>query len=254
MHMSPNMSDDGHDTGLAYGVAWSRAFLSPLLANSYFTNRTLILLTLDESATYSEPNKVASLLLGDIPFNLKGTTDDTFYTHYSILSTLENNFGLPNLGRYDVGASVFQIVANTTGYRNQDVVDVANVRLNQSYPGYLNSQSKLPIPTPNVELVGAGGQGVLSTIADAWVNGTGCSSFSTPYNGSGQVFDSISPSVSSDVRTGLKASASITACAASGQSTSKSDGSSIRRKQFSRKGGLWSLVMLEALSIVWTLI
>jgi hypothetical protein len=253
MHISPNISDDGHDTGLAYGIAWAKNLLTPLLLNSYFNNRTLVLLTIDESATYSEPNKVAALLLGDISPDLQGTTDNTFYTHYSLLSTVENNFGLPNLGRYDVGANVFQIVANATGYRNQNVVDTANVHLSHSYPGYLNSQSKLPIPTPNVELVGAGGQGILSTVTDAWVSGTGCNSFSTPYNGSGQVFDSVSPPVLSEVRTGLNASATTTACAPVGQSKSKSDGSSIRKFCIFCEG-LWPLVILEALSIIGALV
>jgi len=233
MHISPNMSDDGHDTGLAYGVAWSRSFLMPLLSNNYFTNRTLILLILDESATYTKPNKVASLLLGDIPSNFKGTTDDTFYTHYSILSTLENNFGLPNLGRYDVGANVFQIVANTTGYRNQAVVDAATVHLNRSYPGYLNSQIRFSIPTPNVELVGAGGQGVLATVANSWVNGTGCSNFSTPYHGSGQMFDYILPPVYSEVEAGLRSAGSASACAASAPAKGDSGASPGLRKHFS---------------------
>lgn len=220
------MSNDGHDTGLAYGVSATRDFLTPLLSNTYFTNRTLILLTLDETETYSEPNKVASLLLGDIPDNLKGTTDDTFYTHYSILATLENNWALPNLGRYDVGANVFQIVANSTGYKNQNIVDTANVHLNQSYPGYLNSKNNISIPTPNVGLVGAGGQGVLKSIVTAWVNAAGCSNFSTPYNGSGLVFDTIGPPQYQTVQDVSAASGSATACAAHSttSSTKKSEG------------------------------
>lgn len=222
MHMSPNMSDDGHDTGLEYGVAWSRNSINPLLQNPYFTNRTLILLTLDEAATYDEPNKVASLLLGDIPENLKGTTDDTFYSHYSVLATLENNWGLPNLGRYDVGANVFQIVANATGYENKDNISTAHSHLNQSYPGYLNSVHNESIPTPNVNLVGAGGQGILGSIASIWMQGIGCNSFSTPYNGSGQLFDAITPPQYQTVK-----DSSAPGCAATTQnpSTKTSNGS-----------------------------
>lgn len=246
--MSPNMSSDGHDTGLAYGVAWSRSFLTPLLSDQYFTNRTLILLTLDESATYTEPNKIASLLLGDIPSNLKSSTDGTFYTHYSILSTLENNFELPNLGRYDVGANVFQIVANTTGYGNQAVVDAKMVHLNQSYPGYLNSQKNISIPTPNVELVGGGGRGVLGSISNAWLNGTYCTDFLTPYNGSGLVFDSISPPVYSAVAIDSTITASASACAASASATSQSGASTVLKKQARL------LLMSVALSLIWALI
>lgn len=229
MHMSPNMSDDGHDTGLSYGVAWSRNFLNPLLQNSYFTKRALILLTLDETATYNEPNLVASLLLGDIPEELKGTIDDTFYTHYSALATIENNWDLPNLGRYDVGANVFQFVANTTGYKNQKIVDTAKIHLNQSYPGYLSSTHNISIPTPHANLGGAGDQGVLGSIASTWVNSTGCGSYSTPYNGSGLVYDAFSPPQYQTVQVSSNASGTSTACTAGtqGTSTKTADGSAL---------------------------
>lgn len=229
MHMSPNMSDDGHDTGLEYGVAWSRNFLNPLLQNSYFTKRTLILLTLDETATYNKPNMVASLLLGDIPDELKGTTDDTFYTHYSALATVENNWDLPSLGRYDVGANVFQLVANATRYENQNIVDTAKIHLNQSYSGYLSSVHNISIPTPHANLVGAGHQGVLDSITSAWVNGAGCGSFSTPYNGSDLVFDAFSPPQYQNVQVTSKAGGNSAACTASTPSTSTktADGSAL---------------------------
>jgi hypothetical protein len=70
---------------------------------------------------------MASILPGGaVPLDPKGTTDDTFYAHYSVLSTLENNWDLPNFGRYcNVGASVFKLAANMTGY-NQ-AYDVSTV-------------------------------------------------------------------------------------------------------------------------------
>ncbi len=175
-HLSPDMLNDGHNTSLQYAANWTQSFLSPLLLNQQFMEGTLILLTYDESATYPEPNHIVSLLLGGaIPSNLKGTTDDTFYTHYSILSTLENNWELPNLGRYDVGANVFQFVADQTGY-------------SLSYGGFLNSDSTkyLPIPAPNLQLVGAGGTGVDSSVQANW-NKT--ENELTPYDGSGNVYD-----------------------------------------------------------------
>jgi hypothetical protein len=45
-------------------------------------NDTLVLLTFDEDETYTDGNKIYSILLGGaIPENLRGTTDDTFYNH-----------------------------------------------------------------------------------------------------------------------------------------------------------------------------
>ena len=49
-----------------------------------------------------------SLLLGDaVPAELHGTTDDTKYNHYSIMSTVENNWDLGNLGKGDKDAKPF---------------------------------------------------------------------------------------------------------------------------------------------------
>lgn len=188
-HMSPDMLNDGHNTTLAYATNWTRSFLTPLLANEQFMNKTLILLTYDESATYSQPNRIGSLLLGGaVPDSLKGTNDSTLYTHYSILSTLENNWNLPNLGRYDVGANVFQLVANQTGYANHPPGDLAYVNNSLSYSGFLNSDASkyLPIPAPNLQLTGAGGKGVDATVASAWASASG---EDTPYNGSGDTYD-----------------------------------------------------------------
>jgi acid phosphatase len=190
-HISPNMMNDGHNTTLDFAAKWSKEFLMPLLANEQFMKRTLVLLTYDESATYPIANRIVSILLGGaVPAALKGTKDDTLYTHYSILSTLENNWSLPNLGRYDVGANVFDLVAKETGYANHAPTNVASVNNSLSYGGFLNKDPAMykPIPNPNLELVGAGGQGVDHGVKLLWgikakENGM------TPYDGSGDLYD-----------------------------------------------------------------
>jgi acid phosphatase len=187
-HISPDMLNDGHNTTLSFAASWTKDFLEPLLRNEYFMNNTLVLLTYDENETYDEPNHITSLLLGGaIPEEARGMTDDTFYTHYSIISTLENNWDLPNLGRYDVGANVFQVVANHTGYQNRDF-NLSGLLLNQSYPGFLNSDSKknLTLPPPNLKLTGAGSQAILPSIKSIWAADA---EMGTPYSGSGQPYD-----------------------------------------------------------------
>jgi hypothetical protein len=189
--MSPNMMNDGHNTSLKYATDFVHGFLQPLLADDAFKEPTLILLTYDESATYGEPNHIVSLLLGcAIPPESKGTTDDTFYTHYSILSTVQNNWELPNLGRYDVGANVFKWVAERSGYsQNKDPANAATVDNSVSYPGFLNSHhdKARPIPPPNTKLVGAGGLPVLDSIRKLWE--VDSAQQPTPYDGSGNVVD-----------------------------------------------------------------
>jgi acid phosphatase len=183
------MLNDGHNTSLAYAANWTQSFLLPLLANPQFMEKTLILLTYDESETYSVPNRIVSLLLGGaVPENLKGTNDSTLYTHYSIISTLENNWDLPNLGRYDVGANVFKLVSDQTGYVNHPPADTASVNNSLSYGGFLNSNpaAYLPIPAPNLQLVGAGGQGVVERVQSDWAS---AAKDTTPYDGSGYLYD-----------------------------------------------------------------
>ncbi|KAI1364516.1 phosphoesterase family-domain-containing protein [Xylaria arbuscula] len=188
--MSPNMLNDGHNTTLGYATRWSREFLKPLLTDGAFAEKTLIQLTYDETEDYSQPNRIASLLMGNaIPESLLGTTDDTFYTHYSILSTMENNWELPNLGRFDVGANVFKIVADVTGYTNSDPPNVASVNNSVSYPGALNRNHTKKItefPPPNLKLEGAGGRPILKEIAHTWKS---ASNADTPYDGTGAVYD-----------------------------------------------------------------
>ncbi len=189
MHLSPNILNDGHNTGLAYGANWTKSFLTPLLKNDSFMNRTLILLTYDESETYSVPNKIVSLLLGGaVPASKQGTTDDTVYTHYSILSTLENNWELACLGRYDVGANVFDLVASQTNYSNRPPSNIASINNSLSYPGFLNNDPTkyLPVPVPNLQLIGAGGKGVDDMTKALWSKSA---SSDTPYDGSGVLHD-----------------------------------------------------------------
>jgi hypothetical protein len=187
--MSPDMNNDGHNTTLSYATKWAHEFLLPLLADNAFAESTVIQLTYDESEDYSKPNQIVSLLLGNgVPKSLQGTEDSGFYTHYSVLSTVESNWGLANLGRYDVGANVFKLVADVTGYVNKDPENAASVDNSISYTGILNNETvaQIEIPAPNLKLTGAGGQPILESIRRTW---QGDEFKNTPYDGSGKVFD-----------------------------------------------------------------
>ncbi|ODQ49606.1 phosphoesterase-domain-containing protein, partial [Saitoella complicata NRRL Y-17804] len=172
--ITPNMKNDGHDTTINYAANWTKTFLTPLLNDTRFNApRTLIVLTFDESETYADQNRVFTLLLGSaVPESLHGTTDDTVYTHYSSLATIENNWSLYHLGRGDVNASmanVFDIVASKTNYSNI-AVDESSMLNNQSGPGALSATKWAPIPKPNMTTMGAGGRGVLPSIKSVWGN------------------------------------------------------------------------------------
>lgn len=159
------MTNDGHDTNIGVASTWERSFITPLLNNSYFMKDSLILLTFDENETYKKQNHIFAVLIGGaIPDNLKGTTDNTFYNHYSTIASVSQNWGLPSLGRWDCGANIFQIVANKTGYRNA-VVDTSNLYFNWSYPGPLsNGAYTSNWPDPITTSSCSGGHGVLDAV------------------------------------------------------------------------------------------
>ncbi|KAH9991860.1 phosphoesterase family-domain-containing protein [Russula vinacea] len=163
MFVTPNMVDDGHDTSVDYAASWLQYWLVPLLNDTNFNdNNTLIVLTFDENESYTENNCVLALLLGGaVPNNARGTTDSTYYTHYSLLSTVEANWGLGSLGRGDTNktlSNVFSFVAAATGYTNVNVSS-SDVLTNATgtIPGPLNPGLYVPFTAPNTSAVGAGG-------------------------------------------------------------------------------------------------
>lgn len=167
--ITPNMTNDAHDTTIKFAGKWSREFLTPLLENEYFMNNTLVLLTFDENETYGEQNTVYSILLGGaIPDDLKGTTDDTFYNHYSQIASAEVNWDLYNLGRNDVTANIWKSLADASGIENKEV-DTTNLVNNHTYIGYLNND-QIEVPAPNVSAVNIAGKGVLPAISSAWAD------------------------------------------------------------------------------------
>lgn len=157
--ITPNMTSDGHDTSVTVAGAWTRNFLEPLLNNTYFMDKTLILVTFDENHSYTIGNRVFSILLGGaVPSSLQGTTDSRYYNHYSDIATVEANWDLHTLGRWDVGANVFNLVAEKTFdiYRPWDAVtgSTPSVFLNSSFAGPFNEDVGVaPYPIPNVNIV-----------------------------------------------------------------------------------------------------
>ena len=183
--ITPNMTNDAHDTNITFGAKWERSWMSKLLNDSYFMNNTVVLLTFDEDDTYNKTNRVFSILVGGaIPDHLKGTKDDTFYTHYSSIASVSANWGLPSLGRWDCGANIFEMVANKTGYINYDV-DITNLRLNETYPGpmstnvYSNYSSVWPVPLTDAKC--SAGHGILDIVKKTYANTTATYNYTYPY-------------------------------------------------------------------------
>ncbi|KIX93022.1 uncharacterized protein Z520_11295 [Fonsecaea multimorphosa CBS 102226] len=180
--ITPNMTNDAHDTNVTFGSQWLRNFMDPLLTNEYFMNDTLVLLTFDENESYGIQNKVFSILLGGaIPANLKGSVDNTFYNHYSTIATVSQNWGLPSLGRWDCHANVFEVVANKTGWKNANI-QTANLFFNESYPGPLSDAEYVPDwPIPTNASTCANGKGVLKSVANTYKGMVATLNYTQPY-------------------------------------------------------------------------
>jgi len=130
----------------------------------------LYYLAFDENGSDGEQNRVDTLLLGTaVPKHLVGTQDTWFYTHYSEIATVEANWNLHTLGRYDVGANVFSFVAEKTGdvMRTLENPPLSETFLNASYPGIFNTAQQGPMPVPNVDLV-VNHRSVLPKVKEIW--------------------------------------------------------------------------------------
>jgi hypothetical protein len=95
---SPNMNHDGHDTTVKVAAAWVKKFLEDFFPEK-LRQGTLVVVTFDEAGG-NEDNRIFTLFLGDM-VKEAGQQDPKalarHYTHYSVLRTIEDNFGLEPL-------------------------------------------------------------------------------------------------------------------------------------------------------------
>jgi Phosphoesterase family len=134
--LTPNIWSDGHWVDgtcndhsprapilVDQSARWLERFFSRLCfpgSRSHLPPRTLVVVTFDESdfdedyrpdlaSTYDGPNQVYTLLLSD---SIEPGFEEEGYNHYSLLRTIEVNFGLGHLGKNDAGANWFQFLWN----------------------------------------------------------------------------------------------------------------------------------------------
>ncbi len=100
----PDLSNDGHNTGVTFADAYLFKKFGPLLKDSKFMNQMLFIVTFDESGAKDNKNQIYTALYGDSV--ISGANSNKAYTHYSILKTIENAWGLGSLNKNDAGASV----------------------------------------------------------------------------------------------------------------------------------------------------
>jgi len=108
MFYSPNLDNDGHDPywnpqkGLKKSADWLSNFFTNWLNFDPATGlpkddalkRTLVIITYDESEGNKKPERIYTVFLGDM---VKPQEVSAPYNHYSVLRTIEDNFGIEQL-------------------------------------------------------------------------------------------------------------------------------------------------------------
>jgi hypothetical protein len=95
---TPNMNHNGHDTTVDVAGAWLKKFLDETFPEK-LRQGTLIVVTFDESGG-NEDNRVFTMFLGDMVKDASQQDPKALakrYDHYSVLRTIEDNFGLEPL-------------------------------------------------------------------------------------------------------------------------------------------------------------
>ena len=99
---TPNMNNDGHNTNVGMAGAWVSKFLDKTF-NEKLRKGTLVIVTFDESDRNSD-NRIYTLFLGDMVKEASQQDPKVLnrhYTHYDVLRTIEDNFGLQPLAEGD---------------------------------------------------------------------------------------------------------------------------------------------------------
>ncbi|MCI4318969.1 MAG: alkaline phosphatase family protein [Thermoplasmata archaeon] len=101
--ITPNLKNDGHDTGVAYADTWLKGWLTPLLKTTWARN-TVFLITYDEGSTNAGYGHFAGghvFLVAVSPYSPVAGLIASNSSHYSVLTTIEWLLGLGSNGRND---------------------------------------------------------------------------------------------------------------------------------------------------------
>jgi hypothetical protein len=110
--LTPNDNDNTHDTAVSYGDTYIKGLVPNILSSATFKNkRAALFLVYDEGTATAPSDWVYAVWAG--PGVKTATKVTTKFTHYSLLATLEENWGLKSITTNDQGAtsmlsSVFQ--------------------------------------------------------------------------------------------------------------------------------------------------
>jgi phosphatidylinositol-3-phosphatase len=102
--LTPNDNDNMHDTSVSAGDAYLANLVPQILSSTTFTNsKAALLITFDEGTDTYPQDWVYTVLAG--PVVNQGLKVTAYHDHYSVLATLEWNWGFAPLGSNDASST-----------------------------------------------------------------------------------------------------------------------------------------------------
>ncbi|MDE1819619.1 MAG: carboxypeptidase regulatory-like domain-containing protein [Euryarchaeota archaeon] len=95
--ISPNLLDDGHDTGVSYADNWLSGWLAPLINNTALFSTSVFFITYDEGSSNNGYNGTAGgnvFMTAVSPYSHFGYWSQKQYSHWNLLTTSEWLLGL----------------------------------------------------------------------------------------------------------------------------------------------------------------
>ncbi|SRR6266567_1222132 len=109
--ISPNLTNDMHDGTIQQGNDWLSAHIPTIQQSPACTTSSCLIVTVWDEGTSTET--VAAIFDGNgVP---AGFQSAVAYTHYSLLRTIENNFGIGTMTANDAAASPMNDMLGTGG-------------------------------------------------------------------------------------------------------------------------------------------
>ncbi|MDV3278105.1 MAG: alkaline phosphatase family protein [Nitrososphaerales archaeon] len=103
MWLTPNVLDDMHDSNMTFGDKYLSNIVPAILSSNVFnTQKAALFIVFDEGNVQYPSDWVYAVWAG--PVAKRGYQSFTHYTHYSFLSTIEQNWGLHPFTSNDVNA------------------------------------------------------------------------------------------------------------------------------------------------------
>ncbi|MBX7046792.1 MAG: T9SS type A sorting domain-containing protein [Ignavibacteria bacterium] len=140
----PNIINDMHDGTIPQGDAWIQNNLGPYVTWCK-THNSLFILTWDED-NGTTPNQIPTIFVGEKVLHAQY---NQYVSHYSILKTIEDMYGLPYAGHSDTAHSITNCWSPASNIINTGTA--SKYSLSQNYPNPFNPATKI-----DFEIVKAG--------------------------------------------------------------------------------------------------